>query len=115
MAIPTPGLAAATHRLLNDDLAGPVTTQALAYLADLFAAGATATGSHIGPVDDEPDACVESYVAGNVDAKSGRAVRIPDRRLRNSRRSPRTTELRLRGAVVTPAPLFPDSAVTSRC
>jgi hypothetical protein len=47
VAIPTSGLAAPLHRLTKDDLAGPVTTQALTYLADLFAAGATATGSHM--------------------------------------------------------------------
>jgi len=47
VAIPTSHLAAALHRLSNDDLAGPVTTKALTYLADLFAAGPSATGSHM--------------------------------------------------------------------
>jgi hypothetical protein len=47
VAIPTSHLAAALHRLSNDDLAGPVTTKGLTYLADLFAAGATATGAHM--------------------------------------------------------------------
>ena len=47
VAIPTSGLAAPLHRLTKDDLAGSVTAQALTYLADLFAAGPTATGSHM--------------------------------------------------------------------
>jgi hypothetical protein len=47
VAIPTSDLAASLHRLTKDDLAGPVTAQALTYLADLFALGATATGSHM--------------------------------------------------------------------
>ena len=47
VAIPTSGLAAPLHSLTKDDLAGSVTAQALTYLADLFAAGPTATGSHM--------------------------------------------------------------------
>jgi len=47
MAIPTSGLAAGLYGLTKDDLAGSVTAQALIYLADLFADGATASGSHM--------------------------------------------------------------------
>ena len=45
VAISTDRLADGLRRLSKDDLAGPVTTKALTYLADLFAGGATAKGS----------------------------------------------------------------------
>ncbi|MEV8513989.1 hypothetical protein [Dactylosporangium sp. NPDC051484] len=45
VAVPTDRLAATLTRLRADDLAGPVTKQALVFLAELFAAGAEAPGS----------------------------------------------------------------------
>lgn len=67
VAIPTSRLAAAIYGLSNDDLAGPVTTRALTYLADLFAAGATAIGSHMaGRAEEgvgEPDVVAASCAA----------------------------------------------------
>jgi hypothetical protein len=67
VAISTDTLATALHRLLNDDLAGPVTTQALTYLADLFAAGVAATGCHMAGRAEEgvgdPDVVAASCAA----------------------------------------------------
>ena len=67
VAISTDTLATALHRLLNDDLAGPVTTRALTYLADLFAASAAATGSHMAGRAEEgvgdPDVVAASCAA----------------------------------------------------
>lgn len=47
VAISTSQLANALHLLTNDELAGAVTTQALTFLDDMFAAGASATGSQM--------------------------------------------------------------------
>jgi hypothetical protein len=45
VAVPTERLASKLAQLRTDDLAGPVTEQALTFLAELFAAGADAPGS----------------------------------------------------------------------
>ncbi len=45
VAIPTAELAATLHRLLDDDLAGAVTEQAMTFLQELFADGPAALGS----------------------------------------------------------------------
>lgn len=45
VSVPTQGLAASMAHLVDDDLAGPVTEQALAYLGELFASGARGLGS----------------------------------------------------------------------
>jgi len=45
VAVPTPELAAAITRLMNDPLSSPVTTQAMTDLHDMFAAGPHALGS----------------------------------------------------------------------
>jgi hypothetical protein len=47
VALPTAELAATLNQLLDDDLAGTVTNQAMTYLHELFAAGPTALGSEM--------------------------------------------------------------------
>lgn len=45
VAVPTNEIAAALERLLVDELAGPVTSQAMTFLTELFAAGPSALGA----------------------------------------------------------------------
>lgn len=45
VAVPTEEIAIVMRRLVTDEMAGPVTRQALAYLQDLFAIGPQGTGS----------------------------------------------------------------------
>jgi len=45
VAVPTDEIAAALERLLGDWLAGPVTSQAMTFLSELFAAGPSALGA----------------------------------------------------------------------